>query len=70
LRCALIRSLERHLAEHLDALYEDASEAARQKMSLFEESEAAERLPERPYTPEQVRDPAWSPPEAVGTGSG
>jgi hypothetical protein len=53
-----------------NGLYGDASEASRQKMSLFEESEAAERLPERPCTPEQVRDSAWWPPEAAGTSSG
>jgi hypothetical protein len=70
LRRSLTRSLERHLAEHLDTLYEDAREAARQKMTLFEESEAAERLPElRPYTLEQVRDPGWWPPEPPATGS-
>ena len=64
LRDNLTGTLEPHLAERMDAVYDAARGVARRKMRFFGEQAAAERLPPaRPYTLEQVLDPDWWPPE-------
>ena len=56
------RTLERHLTEQLDAVFDDARDAIRRKMEVYDELEAAARLPTaRPYTLEQIRGDWWPP---------
>ena len=64
LRRVLTGTLEAHLTERMDAVYDAARGVTRRKMRLYGEQAAAEQLPAaRPYTLEQVLDPDWWPPE-------
>lgn len=66
LREELTGTLEAHLSQRLDKVYEAAREAIQRKMQVFGETQAAARLPqERPYTLDQLLDQDWLPPQPV-----
>ncbi len=66
----LTATLKRRLRRELGAIYAEARRAAKRALELYDEHEAASRLPEAcPWTLEQILDPEFFPePEEGGDG--